>query len=132
MQDKSYVPFTEEMKRDSHHSRAQHAADALQADYQRAADLRLSHGAAAERAAAEIAETGLKYVHNDTCYPAMLVIGQFIDAIENEGYDPDKTAVLITRQVAAAGPRTIFICCARPCARRAIRRCRCFPLIFPA
>ena len=24
----------------------------------------------------EIAETGLKYVHNDTCYPALLIIGQ--------------------------------------------------------
>ena len=29
----------------------------------------------------EIAETGLKYVHNDTCYPAILVIGQFMDAL---------------------------------------------------
>ena len=25
---------------------------------------------------------GLKYVHNDTCYPALLVIGQLIDARE--------------------------------------------------
>lgn len=24
-----------------------------------------------------VAELGLKYVHNDTCYPALLVIGQF-------------------------------------------------------
>ena len=44
-----------------------------------------------------VVEKGQKYVHNDTCYPALLVIGQFIDAIENEGYDPDKTAVLITQ-----------------------------------
>ena len=27
-----------------------------------------------------VAQLGLKYVHNDTCYPALLVIGQFIDA----------------------------------------------------
>ena len=29
----------------------------------------------------QIAQTGLKYVHNDTCYPAILVIGQMIDAL---------------------------------------------------
>ena len=33
-------------------------------------------------------DEGLKYVHNDTCYPALLVIGQLIDAIKNGGYDP--------------------------------------------
>ena len=26
----------------------------------------------------EVAQLGLKYVHNDTCYPALLVIGQFL------------------------------------------------------
>jgi len=26
-----------------------------------------------------VAQLGLKYVHNDTCYPALLVIGQFLD-----------------------------------------------------
>lgn len=31
----------------------------------------------------EIAQTGLKYVHNDTCYPALLVIGQFIHALQS-------------------------------------------------
>ena len=31
----------------------------------------------------EISETGLKYVHNDTCYPALLVIGQMIDALKS-------------------------------------------------
>lgn len=44
-----------------------------------------------------VIENGQKYVHNDTCYPAMLVIGQFIDAIKNGGYDPDKIAVVITQ-----------------------------------
>ena len=28
-----------------------------------------------------VIDEGLKYVHNDTCYPALLVIGQLIDAI---------------------------------------------------
>ncbi|MBQ7901733.1 MAG: 2-hydroxyacyl-CoA dehydratase [Clostridia bacterium] len=40
---------------------------------------------------------GLKYVHNDTCYPAQVVIGQLIDAIENGGYDKHKIALLITQ-----------------------------------
>ena len=44
-----------------------------------------------------IAETGLKYVHNDTCYPAILVIGQLLDAIHREGYDPHKVALFITQ-----------------------------------
>ena len=42
-----------------------------------------------------IIQTGLKYVHNDTCYPAILVIGQFIDAIQSGKYDPEKTALLL-------------------------------------
>ncbi|MBQ7090253.1 MAG: 2-hydroxyacyl-CoA dehydratase, partial [Clostridia bacterium] len=42
----------------------------------------------------EIPETGLKYVHNDTCYPALLVIGQFIHALQSGRYDPHKTALL--------------------------------------
>lgn len=42
----------------------------------------------------EIAETGLKYVHNDTCYPAILVIGQFIDALKSGKYDVHKTALV--------------------------------------
>lgn len=44
-----------------------------------------------------IAEEGLKSVHNDTCYPALLVIGQFIDALKSGKYDLDKTALLITQ-----------------------------------
>ena len=41
-----------------------------------------------------IAETGLKYVHNDTCYPAILVIGQLMDAINSGKYDVDKLALV--------------------------------------
>ncbi len=40
---------------------------------------------------------GLKNVHNDICYPAMLVIGQMIDALKSGRYDPDKTALIITQ-----------------------------------
>ena len=44
-----------------------------------------------------IVQEGLKYVHNDTCYPALLVIGQFIDALKSGKYDLDKTALIITQ-----------------------------------
>ena len=44
-----------------------------------------------------VVDEGLKYVHNDTCYPALLVIGQLIDAIKNGGYDPHKVALFITQ-----------------------------------
>lgn len=45
----------------------------------------------------EIAQVGLKYVHNDTCYPAILVIGQFIHALQSGKYDVNKTALMITQ-----------------------------------
>ena len=44
-----------------------------------------------------VQEAGLKYVHNDACYPAILVIGQFIDALNSGQYDRNKTALLITQ-----------------------------------
>ena len=45
----------------------------------------------------QVAEEGLKYVHNDTCYPALLVIGQMIDALNSGEYDLEKTALMITQ-----------------------------------
>jgi len=45
----------------------------------------------------EVIETGLKYVHNDICYPAQLVIGQMIHALQSGKYDLDKTALFITQ-----------------------------------
>lgn len=44
-----------------------------------------------------VVDEGLKNVHNDACYPALLVIGQFMDALKSGKYDPDKTALLITQ-----------------------------------
>ena len=44
-----------------------------------------------------VIDEGLKHVHNDTCYPALCVIGQYIDALKSGKYDPDKTAVMITQ-----------------------------------
>jgi len=46
---------------------------------------------------ADVVEEGLKHVHNDTCYPALLVIGQMIDALNSGKYDVNKTALMITQ-----------------------------------
>ena len=45
----------------------------------------------------KVIEQGLKNVHNDTCYPAQLVIGQLIDALNTTDLDLDKVALLITQ-----------------------------------
>ena len=50
-----------------------------------------------ENCGSQVAELGLKYVHNDTCYPALLVIGQFLDALNSGKYDLDHTALIITQ-----------------------------------
>ena len=50
-----------------------------------------------ENCGSEVCELGLKYVHNDTCYPALLVIGQFLDALSSGKYDLDHTALIITQ-----------------------------------
>ena len=44
-----------------------------------------------------VIQEGLKYVHNDTCYPALVVIGQFMDALKSGKYDLDRTALIITQ-----------------------------------
>lgn len=45
----------------------------------------------------QIVDEGLKNVHNDTCYPALLVIGQMLDALKSGKYDLHKTALMITQ-----------------------------------
>ncbi len=45
----------------------------------------------------KVIDEGLKHVHNDTCYPALCVIGQYLDALKSGKYDVNKTAVLITQ-----------------------------------
>lgn len=44
-----------------------------------------------------VIDEGLKHVHNDTCYPCLCVVGQYIDALKSGKYDLDHTAVLITQ-----------------------------------
>lgn len=40
---------------------------------------------------------GLKYVHNDSCYPALVVIGQMLKALELYDLDKNKVALLISQ-----------------------------------
>ena len=92
--DKTYISFTEEMRRDytvlvpnmlpMHFELIRRVFET----YGLKTELLLTQGQ-------KIKDTGLKYVHNDTCYPAILVIGQFIDAIESGKYDPHKTALIL-------------------------------------
>ncbi len=44
-----------------------------------------------------VIDEGLKHVHNDTCYPCLCVVGQYIDALKSGKYDTEHTAVLITQ-----------------------------------
>ena len=44
-----------------------------------------------------VIDEGLKHVHNDTCYPCLCVVGQYIDALKSGKYDLDHTALLITQ-----------------------------------
>lgn len=45
----------------------------------------------------DVIHEGMKHSHNDICVPAMLVIGQFIDAMKNGGYDIHKVALVMTQ-----------------------------------
>ncbi len=42
-------------------------------------------------------ENGLKYVNNDACYPAIIVVGQLVEALKSGKYDLDRTSVMITQ-----------------------------------
>lgn len=39
----------------------------------------------------ESVELGLRYVNNDACYPSMIVVGQFLNALKSGRYDPKNT-----------------------------------------
>ncbi|MFY9377656.1 MAG: acyl-CoA dehydratase activase-related protein [Peptococcia bacterium] len=42
-------------------------------------------------------DIGLKYVNNDACYPAIIVVGQLLEALQSGDYDPDNSSVVITQ-----------------------------------
>ena len=93
-QEKGYVVFTEEMKK----THTILAPNMLPMHFKMIGKVMSRSGyhlEVLETSGPRIAETGLKYVHNDTCYPAILVIGQFIDALQSGKYDPDKVALIL-------------------------------------
>ncbi len=42
-------------------------------------------------------EEGLKFVNNDACFPAILALGQLIEALRSGNYDLENTSVLMTQ-----------------------------------
>ena len=45
----------------------------------------------------EDVEVGLKYINNDACYPAIIVVGQLMSALLSGKYDVNKTAGIISQ-----------------------------------
>lgn len=45
----------------------------------------------------KVIDNGLKYVNNDSCYPSITVVGQFMEAVNSGRYDPNKLALLMTQ-----------------------------------
>jgi predicted nucleotide-binding protein (sugar kinase/HSP70/actin superfamily) len=44
-----------------------------------------------------VVETGLKYVNNDACYPAIIVVGQIAEALLSGEYDLDRLAIIMSQ-----------------------------------
>ena len=42
-------------------------------------------------------DIGLRYVNNDACYPALIVVGQLLEALNSGKYDPDNTTLLMSQ-----------------------------------
>lgn len=42
-------------------------------------------------------DEGLRYVHNDACYPAIIVVGQLMKALKSGDYDINNTSVIMTQ-----------------------------------
>ena len=55
-------------------------------------------------------DEGLKYVNNDACYPAVIMVGQVVRALKSGLYDPEKTSVIITQSGGGAGQPIILPC----------------------
>lgn len=53
------------------------------------------HCVVLENESRAVVDEGLKNVHNDTCYPALLCIGQFMEALKSGKYDPSRTALML-------------------------------------
>ncbi len=90
------VEFTKEMKKDY----TILIPDMLPVHFKLLRNVFLQNGykvALLKNTGRRVVDTGLKYVHNDTCYPALLVIGQMISALQSGKYDVNKVALMITQ-----------------------------------
>ena len=47
----------------------------------------------------EAIRLGKKYVHNDICFPAQIVIGEALEALQSGKYDPDTTAIAMGKYI---------------------------------
>jgi len=91
---KDYIPFTKEMKKDY----TVLIPNMLPMHFTLISKVFRNYGIKTETLFSRgphIKETGLKYVHNDACYPAIIVIGQFIDALKSGKYDINKVALIM-------------------------------------
>ncbi len=91
-----YAKFTEEMKK----THTILVPNMLPIHFKLIMNVFASYGYHCELLESEsrtVVEEGLKNVHNDTCYPCLLVVGQFMEALKSGKYDPNKTALLITQ-----------------------------------
>ncbi len=94
MKQQVYIPFTKEMKKDY----TILIPTMLPMHFKMIISVLKTYGYKAELLETQgtaVVEAGLKYVHNDTCYPAILVIGQFINALKSGEYDPHKVALVL-------------------------------------
>ena len=94
MQDTAYVPFTEEMKAEGYTILA---PNMLPMQFELVAKVTNTYGYHLEVLRGtdpRVIEIGLKYTHNDACYPALCVIGQYMEALLSGRYDVHKTALI--------------------------------------
>ena len=88
------IPFTKEMKK----THTLLVPTMLSMHFSIIVNILRAYGYKAElltNSGRNLISAGLKYVHNDTCYPAQLVIGQFLDAINSGKYDVHRIALVI-------------------------------------
>ena len=90
------IEFTEEMRK----THTILIPNMLPVHFELIANVLVQHGYKIELLKNEgraVVDAGLSYVHNDMCYPALLCIGQMIDALKSGKYDLDHTALMITQ-----------------------------------
>ena len=91
-------PFTQEMKEDQAHTILCPQMSPMNFDFLEAAFQYSGYNMVALPSQDEFAiETGLKYVNNDACFPAILVVGQVIAALESGKYDINNTSVIMSQ-----------------------------------